>query len=176
MGLTSLSGSQLPNALSLGCALVLVVAAFAVRPRYRWSIVLVGAALAATVVVKNVIYNTTISEPHTENSADARHGYAYVLLVVMVAQLLAAASFLLIGLLSKRRGFGWLSGSVTLACVYAAVCTYDWRLAYLGVDASQPVHFRAPIPLLHWALLFGVAATMFLGSLLLLKGRKPVRS
>ncbi len=150
MGLTSLSGSQAPNAAALICLVALTVAAFVMKRKLAGGVfALLTAAFAATVVAKNVMYHKLISGPHAENSVVGHRNYAHVLSNISWAQLIVGVVLMLGAFVFGR--LGWPASFVATVCIYAMVCVDDWRDAYATQDASRSVHYQMVHPWLHWA-------------------------
>lgn len=159
MGIEWLSGSQIPNALALLCAAIVSVAMLFNRklhPKLSWVLVGVSTALATTVIVKNVAYNLIVSQPNAQNDSNALHSYANVMCLIAIVQVVLGLCFLASS--PKPKIVDWIANSTAVACLYAAICSLDWRYAYLWHSANTPVHYTAVIPVLHW-----VFVVMFAG-------------
>ncbi|MGD8373479.1 MAG: hypothetical protein PVI21_01305 [Candidatus Woesebacteria bacterium] len=119
-----------------------------------------GAMLVLAVIAKNVAYYAIVSQSNSENSVSSLHSYANTLTVIAGVQLLLGVGFLASSPVPKA--VDWIANTTAAACLYATVCTLDWRNVYLSQDPSLPVNYVAFTPILHWlfiAILLGFFAT-----------------
>jgi hypothetical protein len=165
MDLTELASSQLPNAAAGGVALLLAVFALIWRDHGRWLYVVLGLASAAVIMAKNLSYEGLVSG--VEGNLDAHHSYAAALFWVVVAQLTIGGVLVLTATFSKR--VTWLAVFAGLANGYAALAMNGWREAYL--DDKADVQYALWSPPLHWAALIGLAVTLVIAVITLMRRR-----
>lgn len=162
MGIEWLSGSQVPNALALLCAVIVSAAMLFNRklhPKLCWVLTGVSVTFAATVLAKNVAYYLIVSQPKAENSYNALHSYANFMGFVAIIQVIIGLCFLVSS--PKPKVVDWIANSTAVACLYAATCSLDWRHTYLWHSVDTPMHYTAVTPVLHWV--FVVMFTGFVG-------------
>lgn len=162
MGIEWLSGSIFPDALALLCSLTVAIAMLLNRkrhPRLCWATLALAVIMLAAVLGKFVASSTLISSPLSSHDVSDLHGYAKVLAVIAVIQLLVGIGFLVSSPVPKV--IDWMANATAITCFYATTCTLDWRNVYLSQDPGLPLHYAAFTPILHW--LFVLMLVGFIG-------------